>query len=235
MTEVALEYALAYARAGFAVFPCTPRNKEPITKHGFKDATCDEAQIRDWWTSWPEANIAIATGAMSGVLVVDIDDSEGAQLLVDLTKQFGVLPVTLQAKTGKGVHYIFALPDGCGRVPSSARDGLDFRADGGYILAPGSIHPSGTRYEWVEGVDECAEAPDWLIDFARNRKAFLKAAGLAAKTGVVSPRPNRGRRPAGSPARQTATARRSPRSLPTRTRRRPGRKRKKRGFDQRLR
>src|SRR5258708_4431274 len=57
-----LEYALAYARVGFAVFPCRPRGKEPITKHGFKDATRDEAQIRKWWTRWPDANIGIATG-----------------------------------------------------------------------------------------------------------------------------------------------------------------------------
>jgi Bifunctional DNA primase/polymerase, N-terminal/Primase C terminal 2 (PriCT-2) len=195
-----LDHALALAHAGFAVFPCKPRGKEPMVAGGFKAATCDEAQIRDWWTRWPEANIAIATGAMSGVLVVDVDDAEGALLLIDLTKQFGALPMTLQAKTGKGVHLYFALPDGCGRVPSSKGDGLDIRADGGYVLAPGSIHPSGARYEWVDGIDARAEAPAWLIEFAQDRKAFLKAAGLASKSGALSPRPNGERRPAGSSA-----------------------------------
>jgi putative DNA primase/helicase len=201
MTELpflAHAHPLALARAGFAVFPCKPRGKEPMVAGGFKAATCDEAQIRDWWTRSPEANIAIATGALSGVLVVDIDGEDGARLLLDLAGRYGALPVTLQVKTCKGAHFYFALPDGCGRVPSSKGDGLDIRADGGYAIAPPSIHPSGARYEWVEGVDECALAPDWLIDFARNRKAVLKAAGRAAKPGALSPRPNGQQRPAGS-------------------------------------
>jgi hypothetical protein len=62
-----LEYALAYAREGFAVFPCKPRDKKPpLTAHGFIDATRDEAQIRQWWTRWPNANVAIATGRRAG-------------------------------------------------------------------------------------------------------------------------------------------------------------------------
>ena len=146
----------------------------------------------------PEANIAIATGAMSGVLVVDVDDAEGALLLIDLMKQFGALPMTLQAKTGKGVHFYFALPDSCGRVPSSKGDGLDIRADGGYVLAPPSIHPSGARYEWVEGVDECAAAPDWLIDFARDRKAVSEGRRVGGEVGCAI---------IGSPERRKAASR----------------------------
>ena len=74
-----VDFAFCYARYGFAVFPCKPRGKEPITKHGFKDASRDEAKIRNWWTRAPNANIGIATGTQSGLIVVDIDSLEGAR------------------------------------------------------------------------------------------------------------------------------------------------------------
>jgi putative DNA primase/helicase len=172
-----LEYALAYAREGFAAFPCRPRGKEPITKHGFKDATCDEAQIRKWWTRWPDANIGIATGARSGLIVVDIDSIDGATLLAELTQRFGQLTPTHCVVTGKGRHYYFKLPAGCGSIPSSAKGGLDFRADDGYVIAPPSIHPDGKVYQWdtESSPNEMALAPEWLLDFARNRNVDAAA------------------------------------------------------------
>ncbi len=183
-----LEYALAYAAVGFAVFPCKPRGKEPITKHGFKDATRDGNQIRRWWTRRPNANVGIATGAPSELVVVDIDSIEGAELLVGLTKRFGVLTPTHSVVTGKGRHYYFKLPPGCGATPSSAEGGLDIRADGGYVVAPPSIHPDGGVYRWdASSPNEMALAPQWLLDFARNRKAV----GGAAR-GEESPRSNDG-------------------------------------------
>src|SRR6516165_7166782 len=57
-----LEFAHAYSRRGWHMFPCVPRGKKPLTPNGFKDATTDLSQIEKWWAHWPEANIAIATG-----------------------------------------------------------------------------------------------------------------------------------------------------------------------------
>ena len=67
-----LEAALGYAAKGWRVFPLKPREKVPATAHGVKDATTDEATIRGWWGTWPDANVGYATGY--GVAVVDIDD-----------------------------------------------------------------------------------------------------------------------------------------------------------------
>ena len=162
--------ALTYARNGFAVFPCRPRGKEPLTKHGYKDATRDEAQIRRWWTIWPNANIGLATGRENGIIVVDPDDEKGEKLLALLEEKFGKLPPTVESTTGEGRHLLFELPEGCGRVPCSKGDGLDIRGDGGHIIAPPSIHPSGKTYEWNE------------IGKVRHRAAM--ALGLRARTGL---------------------------------------------------
>lgn len=197
-----LDFALAYARAGFAVFPCRPRGKEPITKHGFKDAACDEAQIRKWWMDLPNANVGIAAGARSGLIVVDIDSLAGAKLVAELAAQFGTLPPTHHYTTGKGHQFFFKLPFDCGTVPSSAEGGLDIRADGGYVVAPPSIHPNGKTYQWdARSPNEMALAPVWLLDFARDRDAVLKtldgpaaakdvSGGLAAE-GHPAPRQGR--------------------------------------------
>ena len=175
-----LDFALAYACAGFAVFPCKPHGKEPITKHGFKDASRDENQIRNWWTRAPNANVGIATGAPSGLIVVDIDSLEGAKLLLKLTERFGALAPTHRVVTHKGSHFYFELPPNCGAVPSSAEGGLDIRADRGYVIAPPSIHPDGGSYKWdCASPDEMAIAPQWLLAFAGDRDGVLKAASTA--------------------------------------------------------
>lgn len=64
------------ASAGVPVFPCVPGQKRPLTARGFHSATTDPAQIERWWTRWPEANLGLPTGAVSGVVVVDVDVRE---------------------------------------------------------------------------------------------------------------------------------------------------------------
>jgi hypothetical protein len=113
--------------------------------------------------------------APSGLIVVEIDSLDGARLLVDLTQRLGVLMPTHCVVTGKGRHYYFELPHDCGPIPSSAQGGFDIRADGGYAIAPPSIHPDGRVYQWdASSPNEMALAPQWLLDFARDRDAVLK-------------------------------------------------------------
>jgi hypothetical protein len=66
------KFALEYAGYGIPIFPCK-QNKAPLTKNGFKEATADKEQIREWWHRWPEAMIGIPTGTASGIVVIDID------------------------------------------------------------------------------------------------------------------------------------------------------------------
>jgi len=174
-----LRAALAYAeRFRFAVFPCRPRQKTPLTEHGFKDASKDPAQIRKWWERWPDANIGIATGAISGVVVLDIDPRHGGDdTLETLQAKHGKLLATPTVLTGGGgLHSYFRHPGGL--VPNSASkigQGIDLRGDGGYVIAPQSIHESGNRYLWEVSsrIDEIpfAELPAWILNLTTGAEA----------------------------------------------------------------
>jgi hypothetical protein len=148
------------------VFPCRPRDKLPATQHGCKDATTDPDTIHRWWRLEPQYNVAIATGAISGVFVVDVDGLDAEFELRRLEAEHGALPPTIEAITARGRHVYFRLPE----VPvrnsaSKIAPGIDTRGDGGYVLAPPSIHPSGKRYAWsVDTARTVAPAPDWLLD-----------------------------------------------------------------------
>lgn len=174
LTSAALDYAGVF---GLPVFPCRPGEKEPLTPHGFKDASLDETQVAQWWRQWPSANIGMATG--NGVLVLDVDGVEGEATLSALVATHGRLPTTPEQRTGKGRHLFFSVE---GRTKNTARTlgaGLDTRGDGGYIIVAPSIHPNGTRYEWIVGRSpremELAPAPDWLIAGLTRQKNRQKA------------------------------------------------------------
>jgi putative DNA primase/helicase len=141
--------ALAYAAAGWATFPCRPAGKAPCTYSGFKDATTDPATIRRWWTKWvPGANVAIATGAISGIVVVDVDckDVDGFATWCALMSRLGVpyKPTrTVVTPTG-GEHWYYRHPGV--EVRCSAGElgpGIDVRGDGGFVLAPPSRNGVG--------------------------------------------------------------------------------------------
>jgi hypothetical protein len=161
------EEALAYAERGWAVFPCLVRGKEPACRRGFKEAGTNPATIARWWQRTPY-NVAIATGAASGVFVLDVDGPDGVASLADLERTHGPLTTTATSTTGAGRHIWFAtsVPIQCsaGRVGP----GLDIRGDGGYVIAPPSIHPTGKIYTWANP-GPVIEAPPWLVDLTRKR------------------------------------------------------------------
>jgi Bifunctional DNA primase/polymerase, N-terminal/Primase C terminal 1 (PriCT-1) len=172
--------ALSLARLGCAIFPCQPRDKTPACRNGFKDATINPAHIDTWWEACPDLNIGIATGTPSGFFVLDIDnDKDGEASLRKLEEAYGALPPTVESVTGKGRHCYFRQgeygPVGCSR--DQIGPGLDIRGDGGYVIAPPSIHPNGGVYRWsVDSASDFAEAPDWL-------HAQIAITGAAAKQG----------------------------------------------------
>lgn len=165
----ALEYALRYAEEGLAVFPthwiedgqcscgdsaCSSAGKHPFLSGGFKIATTDATTIHGWWHTYPKANVAIATGKMSGVFVIDVDTSDGKvgeESLRTLEEKVGSLPKDALVRTGSGGFHIYMkMPDQVLRGSTSKiADNIDVRADGGYVIAPPSTHKSGKQYEWV--------------------------------------------------------------------------------------
>ena len=170
--------ALDLASRGLAVLPCQPRGKEPACSNGLLSATTDVARIARWWESIPDLNIGIATGAVSGVFVLDIDGAEGEQSLRELEQCKGSLPRTVEAVTGKGRHCYFCIGEH-GPVRNSVSQlapGLDVRGDGGYVIAPPSTHPSGREYAWsVDSECDFADAPDWLHELISQNGGNAKA------------------------------------------------------------
>jgi len=161
-----LRTALAYASRGMAVFPVVPRDKRPAVHNGVLRATTDANVITGWWRN-TDHNIGIATGPKSGVFVIDIDGEQGDGSIDMLVRQHGPLPATAESLTGRGAHLYFRWPAGRNIRNSVEKLGpsLDVRGDGGYVLAPPSIHPSGAIYAWdVDAPDTIAPAPQWLLD-----------------------------------------------------------------------
>ena len=182
------EYHSKYATRNWHIFPChTIQNgrctcgssacsspgKHPIgtlVPHGLGEATTDRRVIAEWWALFPDANIAIRTGAISGVVVADVDPGNGGWESIErLEAEHGSLPVTpIVATGGGGAHVYFRHPGWM--VPNSAgriAQGIDIRGDGGYVIAPPSSHMSGTPYAWADGYtpDEVplADLPEWLL------------------------------------------------------------------------
>lgn len=156
------QHALELVTKGFASFPLAPRSKVPAIKggRGCLDATLRSSQIETWWDEYPEANIGIATGAASGnLLVIDLDGPEGLTSWSALEREHGETP-TLMAVTGTGLHVYFRSKH-CKNSAKKIAKGIDTRGDGGYVMAPGSIHPNGMEYVWMNDV-EIADAPAWL-------------------------------------------------------------------------
>ena len=174
---------------------CNHIGKHPRTTRGFKDATCDEAAIRDWWTECPNANIGIATGETSSVVALDVDPRHGGDVtLAELEAEHGRLPHTVEALTGGGGrHLLFQHPGG--KIKSrEVAPGLDCKGDGGYLVAPPSLHRSGKRYAWElssqPGETPLALIPPWLLALVRGPAPTLTEVGDAPVVAVREGRRN---------------------------------------------
>lgn len=180
--------ALFLGSKGFAVFPlftiengqcscsnpnCTDQGKHPIgslVPQGFKNADTDQQIIREWWSLYPDANIGIATGDVSQVVVLDVDVKSGGETsLAILEERMGQIPDTWCVLTGGGgMHLYFRMPDADVRNSVSAvAPGIDVRGNGGYVVAPPSHHISGESYRWSAVLHpkkvDLAPVPEWLL------------------------------------------------------------------------
>jgi putative DNA primase/helicase len=184
--------ALEYIKHGIPVFPiCWPNTdgtcdcgrkhqgkkigKAPLTRHGLKDATVKQARVEEYWSRWPNAGIALATDCL---VVLDFDaDNGGLESKTIIEAQYG-LPRTRTHRTGGGgLHYLYRSPDGTdirNAVNLGGYLGVDLRANGGYIVAPPSLHKNGNRYEVIDN-SEIIPAPTWLTEIATKKKPIQTA------------------------------------------------------------
>jgi putative DNA primase/helicase len=156
-----LDAALKYALDGLVVFPCA--KKIPLTGGGgFKNASLNAMQILQWWTEHPEAQIGLPCGELNHLFVIDVDGPEGERAAAKLN-----LPETFTVASRPGrFQFWFRQPDGTRSKCTAGMIGpqLDTRGDGGYVVAPPSIHHvTGKPYQIVRKLP-WAPAPVELLE-----------------------------------------------------------------------
>jgi hypothetical protein len=196
MKSKCLDAALDYARLGLAVIPlhwpenggcsckdkdkCGTPGKHPLwhkldLEHGVHSATTDEKIIRRWLERWPKANLGIACGKISGIIAEDIDPRNGGN---ESKKRLpGNFPFTPTSATGgDGEHFLTKYPDNGFAVKNDTNlkgfPGIDIKSDGGFIVAPPSVHISGKNYSWrINPVTTpLAPTPKWFLEIIKKEE-----------------------------------------------------------------
>lgn len=227
--QTLLGAALEYARLGWSVFPvqsvvggrCSCKNKNcqnpgkhPRTPNGLHDATMDPLKIQGWWRTYPDSNIGIATGSISGLYVLDIDPRHGGDDSLDgLEQTNGRIARSVECFTGGGGRHMYFKYPQTGMVRNHTNVpglGLDVRGDGGYVVAPPSGHVSGHAYEWEATSDPVSnvliEAPAWLqavvVELPTNHQQATQQTQQTPKTATAGGRNTLLTRQAGKLRRQ---------------------------------
>lgn len=193
VTASMLQVALEMVGYGWRVFPvrppnpdgtcscndpaCTTPGKHPAIGQWPIRATTSVDQVHEWWQQWPRHNVGIATGTESNLLVLDVDGAEGRASIAD-GRSIPEGPAVSTGRIDGGTHHYLQCPEDlnarnfAGLVP-----GLDARANGGYVIAAGSLHASGHRYRWTTppNGNPLPEPSQWLVDMlkAANTRAPL--------------------------------------------------------------
>lgn len=164
-----LDYALQYRAKGWSVIPIQKGSKLPAIKTWTKYQTelPTEAEIKTWFSIWPDAGIALVCGKVSGVIAVDIDKKSGGN---ETAKSISLPPTLVSNTGGGGNHYLYKWREGLVPPKVGMYPGIDIRSDKSYIVLPPTLHASGNTYEWANEDDDLADAPPWLEESGQDRK-----------------------------------------------------------------
>jgi Bifunctional DNA primase/polymerase, N-terminal/AAA domain len=168
MPNELMQAALGYESVGFSIIPLKEKDKIPLLPSwiAFQIDRATREEIGQWWRTWPKANIGIVTGAVSGIVVIDADSPEAAASLKSILGSLAHVPI---ASTGKGFHLYFKHSGDTLNNKAAVMPKVDFRGDGGYVVAPPSVHSSGKQYEWKKPLnDSMPSLPDAFVQLFTN-------------------------------------------------------------------
>jgi hypothetical protein len=175
MRKIYAAHARKYAALGWATFPLAIGKKVPIAgSNGFKSASTDPRLVATRSAQHPSANIAIATGRASGLIVIDIDPRNGGDRTLErLARRSKRFPETVEAITCQGGRHLYYAYDAAVQSgKNTLGPGIDVKADGGYVVAPPSFwSTNGQFYRWLRAPRATAlvPVPDWIVDALRPR------------------------------------------------------------------
>lgn len=168
-----LDAAFYLTQFGWKVFPLMPGQKIPAVPkaaggRGCLDATDDENQIGAWSRRYPHANVGLACGQPSGIVVIDFDPRNGSDAsLANLTARRQTFPATVTAKTANGgTHLYYAFDPSLKNSKSALAPGIDIKTTGGYVVAAPSVLDGGKRYTWVNSPlgPNLPRLPTWIVE-----------------------------------------------------------------------
>jgi hypothetical protein len=171
---VPAHHVLPGGRCSCGQSDCESPGKHPIGKEWTARASADPDHVHALWARDPYANVGIATGATSGIIVIDVDGAEGEATIAALeAQQREALPPTVTVLTSRGRHLYFAsdgsppIPNRAGKRGRGLGDGVDVRGEGGFVIAPPSVHASGFVYCFAPGLGfadvPMARLPAWIV------------------------------------------------------------------------
>jgi Fe2+ or Zn2+ uptake regulation protein len=179
LRQAALDYLNVFQ---FSVIPILIKGKIPMVRwQDYQSALAEEGKVVEWWTRWPDANVGVVTGKVSGITVVDVDTDAGMEALKRFLPPLFITPTV---RTQKGGHHLYFqyVPGLSNRV--RAIEGIDVRNDGGFVVAPPSQGEHG-EYRWLEGMGlgstDLEEMPPTLVEALKN-STYTPAAALPART-----------------------------------------------------
>jgi Bifunctional DNA primase/polymerase, N-terminal/AAA domain/Primase C terminal 1 (PriCT-1) len=149
MSNGVFDSAISHRRRGFSVIPIKPRDKKPLIPwEPYQKEPASEETIKDWFATWPNANVGIVTGAVSDVVVIDLDSAEAKDKIKALLSNYDLSAVP-RVRTGRGgYHLFFKHPGGSIQTRAGVLPKTDVRADGGYVVTAPSTHETGKQYAW---------------------------------------------------------------------------------------
>ncbi|MBR0798949.1 bifunctional DNA primase/polymerase [Bradyrhizobium jicamae] len=175
----ALAAALIYIAKGVPVFPCRP-DKKPFVAGGFKAASFDPRQVKEWWRQWPNAMIGLPTGNASGIAVLDIDKKGSVDGFVELPDWQTRSNVIVSTPSG-GAHLYFRCGADIRSSASQIAPGLDVRGEGGYVIVPPSGNGVGVyRFEKGDIGDELLPFPADLTEKKKEARTHRAAPRTSA-------------------------------------------------------
>lgn len=164
-----LHIALGYLAVQWSIFPLEPGTKTPLIDwRTFQNRWPTTDEVFEWWINEPKAGIAVATGQISNLIVLNCDTARAQQAVYEASPADQKY---MAAATFKGSHFYFRWQPGVGCVEGNCEQ-FGVVGEGGYVVLPPSPHPSGEKYRWMHPHFAIPRMSDRLLGHIQERQAL---------------------------------------------------------------